>query len=145
MRGLTRVAATELTADQGGRAPEWSGAWIDSATPERRADMCEAVIDLTSALFNIESRALRSATRCDQDTARVRQIAMYFCNTTLGINLTLIGKVFCRDRTTVGHAVQLIEMLRDDRDFDRLMEQGENVMRAAFFRASGEGLGNGRA
>jgi chromosomal replication initiation ATPase DnaA len=135
----TRKAAVELTSDPGGIAPEWSGAWIEAASSERRFDMCEAVIDLTAALFNADSRALRNTTRSDQATARVRQIAMYFCNTTLGISLTLIGKVFGRDRTTVGHAVQLIELLRDDRDFDRIMEQGENVIRAAFFRASGGG------
>ncbi|MCU0832372.1 MAG: chromosomal replication initiator DnaA [Rhizobiaceae bacterium] len=145
MQGQSRVAAVELAAEPDGRMGEWSAAWIEAASPERRAEMCEAVIDLSAALFNVDSKALRRATRCDQDTARVRQIAMYFCNTTLGISLTLIGKVFSRDRTTVGHAVQLIELLRDDRDFDAIMEQGEKVIRAAFFRSTGHGARNDAA
>ena len=105
----------------------------DLSTPEARAAVCEAAIDLCAALFNIESRALRASQRCAQPVARVRQIAMYLCNTTLGISLTEIGRVFARDRTTVSHAVQLIEDLRDDRDFDGIMDQVEKIARAAFF------------
>ena len=105
---------------------------IDDTTPEKRAQLCEAVIDLCSALFNVSGQDLRQANRCSQGIARVRQIAMYLCNTTLGISLTEIGKAICRDRTTVSHAVQLIEDLRDDAEFDAIMEQVERVTRIAF-------------
>jgi chromosomal replication initiation ATPase DnaA len=105
---------------------------IDDTTPEKRAQLCEAVIDLCSALFNVSGHDLRQSKRCSQGIARVRQIAMYLCNTTLGISLTEIGKAICRDRTTVGHAVQLIEDLRDDAEFDAIMEQVERVTRIAF-------------
>ncbi|NJR13695.1 MAG: chromosomal replication initiator DnaA [Phyllobacteriaceae bacterium] len=99
--------------------------------------MCEAVIDLCSALFNISGRDLRSHRRCSQDVARVRQIAMYLCNTTLGLSLTAIGMAFGRDRTTVGHAVQLIEDLRDAAEFDAIMEQAERIVVAAFYHRGG--------
>jgi chromosomal replication initiation ATPase DnaA len=105
---------------------------IDDTTPEKRAQICEAVIDLCSALFNVSGHDLRQANRCSQGIARVRQIAMYLCNTTLGVSLTEIGKAICRDRTTVSHAVQLIEDLRDDAEFDAIMEQVERVTRIAF-------------
>jgi chromosomal replication initiation ATPase DnaA len=105
---------------------------IDDTTPEKRAQVCEAVIDLCSALFNVSGHDLRQSSRCSQGIARVRQIAMYLCNTTLGISLTEIGKAICRDRTTVSHAVQLIEDLRDDSEFDTIMEQVERVTRIAF-------------
>ncbi len=105
---------------------------IDDTTPEKRAQVCEAVIDLCSALFNVSGHDLRQANRCSQGIARVRQIAMYLCNTTLGISLTEIGRAICRDRTTVSHAVQLIEDLRDDAEFDAIMEQVERVTRIAF-------------
>ena len=105
---------------------------IDDTTPEKRARICEAVLDLCSALFNVSGRDLRQTNRCSQGIARVRQIAMYLCNTTLGISLTEIGKAVCRDRTTVSHAVQLIEDLRDDAEFDAIMEQVERVARIAF-------------
>ena len=105
---------------------------IDDTTPEKRAQICEAVIDLCSALFNVSGHELRQANRCSQGIARVRQIAMYLCNTTLGISLTEIGKAICRDRTTVSHAVQLIEDLRDDAEFDAIIDQVERVTRIAF-------------
>jgi chromosomal replication initiation ATPase DnaA len=105
---------------------------IDDTTPEKRAQICEAVIDLCSALFNVSGHDLRQANRCSQGIARVRQIAMYLCNTTLGVSLTEIGKAICRDRTTLSHAVQLIEDLRDDAEFDAIMEQVERVTRIAF-------------
>ena len=105
---------------------------IDDTTPEKRAQICEAVLDLCSALFNVSGHDLRQANRCSQGIARVRQIAMYLCNTTLGVSLTEIGRAICRDRTTVSHAVQLIEDLRDDAEFDAIMEQVERVTRIAF-------------
>jgi chromosomal replication initiation ATPase DnaA len=107
-----------------GQAPDRSG-------PESRRVICEAIIDICAALFNVSGRELRLANRCTQGVARVRQIAMYLCHTTIGISLTEIGNSFGRDRTTVSHAVQLIEDLRDDADFDRVVEQVENVTRAA--------------
>ncbi|MGL4405762.1 MAG: helix-turn-helix domain-containing protein, partial [Notoacmeibacter sp.] len=78
--------------------------FIDDTTPEKRAQICEAVLDLCSALFNVSGHDLRQANRCSQGVARVRQIAIYLCNTTLGVSLTEIGKAICRDRTTVSHA-----------------------------------------
>lgn len=105
---------------------------IGDTTPEKRARLCEAVLDLCSALFNVSGHDLRQANRCSQSIARVRQIAMYLCNTTLGISLTDIGKAICRDRTTVSHAVQLIEDLRDDAEFDAIIDQVERVTRIAF-------------
>jgi chromosomal replication initiation ATPase DnaA len=106
---------------------------FDLTSPEKRAAVCEAVIDLMAALFNADGRELRSMHRCSQETARIRQIAMYLCSVTLGLNQTAIGRAFCRDRTTVRHAIQLIEMLRDDMHFDRIMDQAEDVVAAAFF------------
>ena len=119
--------------DASGRTAIWSSTrLIDDTTPEKRAQICEAVLDLCSALFNVSGHELRQANRCSQGIARVRQIAMYLCNTTLGISLTEIGRAIFRDRTTVSHAVQLIEDLRDDAEFDAIMEQVERVTRIAF-------------
>jgi chromosomal replication initiation ATPase DnaA len=115
----TRETASDLPL-----APDFSGI-------ERRQRICEAVIDICASLFNVSGRDLRLSNRCVQGVARVRQIAMYLCHTTLGIKLTEIGQTFGRDRTTVSHAVQLIEDLRDDAEFDGVIEQVEAVLRAA--------------
>lgn len=116
-----------------GRTDAVAAHWrLQAATDERRAEACEAVIDIMAALFNVSGRDLRGPGRNAQETARVRQIAMYLCNTTLGVKLTAIGRVFGRDRTTVGHGVQLVEALRDDREFDLIIDQCERIVSAAF-------------
>ena len=46
---------------------------------------------------------------------------------TLQLNMTDIGRGFGRDRTTVVHACHLIEDLRDDDDFDRVVAVTERV------------------
>jgi chromosomal replication initiation ATPase DnaA len=110
---------------------EWLQASYDLASAERRQALCEAVIDITATLFNVSGRDLRLANRCTQGVARVRQIAMYVCHVTLGFKLTDVGTGFGRDRTTVSHAAQLIEDLRDDAEFDRIIDQVESIVRAS--------------
>jgi chromosomal replication initiation ATPase DnaA len=132
-------AGGALPGPASGRLEPAAAHWrLEAATNERRAEACEAVIDIVSALFNVSGRDLRGPGRNAQETARVRQIAMYLCNTTLGVKLTAVGRVFGRDRTTVGHGVQLIEALRDDREFDLIIEQCERVVSAAFAFGEGE-------
>ncbi len=93
---------------------------------------CDAVIDLAGALFDVSGRDLRQPGRTALATARVRQIAMYVTHVTLGIAMGEIGRCFGRDRTTVVHACHLIEDMRDDEEFDRIVSTFERVVRAAF-------------
>lgn len=46
---------------------------------------------------------------------------MYIAHVRLGLNLGEVGRVFQRDRTTVGHACRLIEDRRDDEQLDFLI------------------------
>lgn len=93
---------------------------------------CDAVIDLAGALFDVSGRDLRQPGRTALATARVRQIAMYVTHVTLGIAMGEIGRCFGRDRTTVVHACHLVEDIRDDEEFDRIVSTFERVVRAAF-------------
>ena len=75
-------------------------------------------------LFYLESSCtcdLDSRTRKQADIAFARQIAMYIAHVRLGLNLGEVGRVFQRDRTTVGHACRLIEDRRDDEQVDFLI------------------------
>ncbi|TKT81211.1 helix-turn-helix domain-containing protein [Aquamicrobium sp. LC103] len=108
------------------------------AGDERKMAVCEAVIDLSAALFNVSGRELRLPGRSPLGVARVRQIAMYICHVVLGLTMGDIGRGFNRDRTTVLHACHLIEDLRDDEDFDRIVVMAERVTKAAFGVASGD-------
>jgi chromosomal replication initiation ATPase DnaA len=95
-------------------------------------EVCEAMIDIGAALYNVSSKELRQTGRTAADVSRVRQIAMYVTHVTLGISMPEVGRGFARDRTTVRHACHLVEDMRDDVDFDRAVMTAERVALAAF-------------
>jgi len=99
---------------------------------ERALELCEGMIDITAALFNVPSKEIRKAGRTNLGISRVRQVAMYVAHVVLKLNMTDIGRAFARDRTTVLYACHLVEDLRDDPDFDRIITMTERVALAAF-------------
>lgn len=99
---------------------------------ERTLELCEAMIDIAAALFNVPSKSIRKPGRSNLGVSRVRQVAMYVAHVVLRLNMTDIGKAFGRDRTTVVYACHLIEDLREDEDFDRIITMTERVALAAF-------------
>lgn len=104
----------------------------DETIDERPFRTCDHVLDILSAFFNISGKELRSHSRCERAVARVRQIGMYVVHVTLGMSMTEVGRAFGRDRSTVAHACHLIEDMREDQDFDRIVQTVETVVRAAF-------------
>lgn len=102
------------------------------AREERSLEICESLIDVAAALFNVSGKELRRPGRSALGIARVRQIAMYVAHVTLRLNMADIGRGFGRDRTTVLYACHLIEDLRDDDEFDRVVAATERVAVAAF-------------
>ncbi|WP_245409790.1 helix-turn-helix domain-containing protein [Pararhizobium haloflavum] len=65
-----------------------------------------------------------------RDAVHRRQIAMYVAHVTLCLSLTQIGRAFGRDRTTVGHACNVVEDRRDDAGYDRFLVAVERVVAA---------------
>lgn len=74
-----------------------------------------------------------------RSTCHVRQIAMYVCHVVLRLSLSDIGAAFGRDRTTVGHACNVVEDRRDDAAFDAFVATIERVVLSVFGPA---GLGS---
>jgi chromosomal replication initiation ATPase DnaA len=105
---------------------------FDGRRGERVMEVCEAMIDICAALYNVPSKELRQTGRTAADVSRVRQIAMYVAHVTLGISMPEVGRGFARDRTTVRHACHIIEDMRDEVDFDRAVMTAERVALAAF-------------
>ncbi|MFC6487560.1 helix-turn-helix domain-containing protein [Nitratireductor sp. GCM10026969] len=105
---------------------------LSPVSDERVADICDCVIDIVAALFNVSGRALRRPGKSPTHVARVRQLGMYAAHVVLGLTMAEIGRGFGRDRTTVLHACHLIEDMRDDEDFDRIVVMTERVTAAAF-------------
>lgn len=108
------------------------------AVPERSLELCECMLDIVGAMFNICGRELRKPGRSSLAVSRVRQIAMYVCHVVIGLGMRDIGCGFSRDRTTVVYACQVVEDMRDDSDFDCIVHAVEQVALAAL-RCRGEG------
>ena len=99
---------------------------------ERALELCEGMIDIAAALFNVSGKELREPGKSGLQIARVRQIAMYVAHVALRLRMRDIGHGFGRDRTTVVYACHLVEDMRDDEDFDRIVAMTERVALAAF-------------
>jgi chromosomal replication initiation ATPase DnaA len=98
----------------------------------RLFNLCDGVLDILSAFFNVDGRDLRSHSRCERSVARVRQVGMYVAHVTLALTMAEVGRAFGRDRSTVNHACHLIEDMREDLEFDRIIQTIENIIRVAF-------------
>lgn len=95
-------------------------------------EICECLIDIASALFSVPSKELRKPGKTAAPVSRVRQIAMYVAHVVLRLTMGEVGAGFGRDRTTVLHACQVVEDLRDDPEFDRVVLTIERIASAAF-------------
>lgn len=73
-------------------------------------------------VFGVEARDLNKSSRGKARIALARQTAMYLAHVSCGLNLTEVGNLFERDRTTVAHACAVIEDKRDEKTFDRALE-----------------------
>lgn len=81
-------------------------------------------------VFGIHARDLRRMSRGRAHVAQARQVAMYLTHVVLGLSLSQTGDLFRRDRTTVAHACTVVEDLRDDLVFDRVLELLEGILPA---------------
>jgi chromosomal replication initiation ATPase DnaA len=99
---------------------------------DRAVEWCDMMIDIAAALFNVSGKELRSPARSTLDVTRVRQVAMYVSHVVLRLSMKDVGRGFGRDRTTVLYACHLVEDMRDDTDFDRIVATMERVAGAAF-------------
>jgi chromosomal replication initiation ATPase DnaA len=131
---LTSIKAVELSDAEKAPWKSITGTIFHTAGPrdERAIELCEGMIDITAALFNVSSKEIRKPGRSNLGVSRVRQVAMYVAHVVLRLNMSDIGRAFGRDRTTVQYACHLVEDLRDDTDFDRIITMTERVALAAF-------------
>jgi hypothetical protein len=93
---------------------------------------CRIVRQLTSEMTAIvcDRPLVRRDSR--RSTCHIRQISMYVCHVVLRLSLSDIGAAFGRDRTTVGHACNVVEDRRDDAAFDQFVSSIERVVLCVF-------------
>lgn len=96
------------------------------------ARICRLIRQLTTEMVQLTGERLgaRRDRRCSE--CHVRQIAMYVCHVQLGIPMSDIGPCFGRDRTTVGHACQVVEDRRDEPAFDEFIASLERLAGSIF-------------
>jgi len=94
------------------------------------ADPVRGIVEATvGQVFNILPEAFGSVSRGPARVALARQVAMYLSHVACGLTLTEAGRLFARDRTTVAHACGVVEDLRDDATFDRVLDLVEMIVR----------------
>ncbi|MEO3998530.1 helix-turn-helix domain-containing protein [Mesorhizobium sp. CAU 1732] len=134
MRATALETKDEPIANTGIETVSYAVDLLKLSRRDRAATVCDGVIDITSALFNVSGRDVRQPGRSTLDISRVRQVGMYVAHVTLGISMRDVGEGFGRDRTTVLYACHQIEDLRDDAEFDSIVAMMERVVLAVFGR-----------
>lgn len=101
--------------------------WPSAGGRDDISRLCRLVRQLTGEMVRLTGE--RTPVRRDirRMECHVRQIAMYVCHVQLGIPMSDIGPCFGRDRTTVGHACQVVEDRRDEPAFDEFVATLERL------------------
>lgn len=95
------------------------------------------VIELAvTRVFDVDPTQLSAFSRGVARAAHARQVAMYLGHVACQLSLTDVGRMFCRDRTTVAHACAVIEDARDDPSFDRALDLLESAVPVLASRAN---------
>ncbi len=96
----------------------------------RPPDRLQRIIEkAVSEVFAIDISQMHAEARGRAQIALARQVAMYLMHCTFSVSLTDVGRLFARDRTTVGHACKLIEDRRDEPSFDVMLNNLEEIVR----------------
>ena len=96
----------------------WKVATVGPPRPDEDPTLAGLVVQMVAAALGIEAREIATGGRRPR-AAKARQIAMYLAHTGLDWTMRRTGDAFGRDRSTVSHACNRVEDLREDPAFDR--------------------------
>ncbi|HAH09929.1 MAG TPA: hypothetical protein DCL48_07500 [Alphaproteobacteria bacterium] len=88
---------------------------------------CERVLGAVASLLKIPVRTLKSPGR-GADVCHARHIAIYLTHVVFGLSLSQAATAFGLHRSTISHACHKIEDLREDAEFDRLIDNLEMLV-----------------
>jgi len=86
------------------------------------------LLEMVGLVYEVPLEQLLSSSRGKAPIALARQVAMYLAHTLFGLSLSEAGRLFGRDRTTIAHGCALVEDMRDDPAFDRLLGRLERAL-----------------
>ena len=99
--------------------------------PRRLIPLCAGMTQiLVAEAYGVEVDEIRAATRRAPQAALARQIAMYLAHVVFSMSIGVVAQAFARDRSTVCHAIQRVEAMRDDPDLDRTLGWLETLLHA---------------
>lgn len=110
----------------------FSGAGVFHRTEAPARSVCRIVRQLVAEMLLLGSDRQPRRRNGRRGAAHVRQIAMYVCHVVLQLSFADIGAAFGRDRTTVGHACNVVEDWRDDSAFDDFVATVERITLSLF-------------
>ena len=87
---------------------------------------------IAAQIYGVPVELLRSPTRGRPHVARARQIAIHLAHAVFGMNHKELASEFHRDRSTVCHACNRIEAMREaNGEFDSTLSWMESLLRRA--------------
>lgn len=89
----------------------------------------QITMKFVSLVFSVELKALDGPSRGLAKVALARQVVMYLMHVACRLSLADVGRICCRDRTTVRHACAVIEDRRDEPVFDQTIAMLEEIVR----------------
>lgn len=107
--------------------------------------MARFINQMVASAFGFSPDRLLKGDRGNAKVTRARHISIYLMHTCLSFSLTEIGKIYSKDRTTIGHACRVIEDLRDEPAFDdRILELEQTIQTVLLLAGNNfvRGVGN---
>jgi len=84
--------------------------------------------------MKVPAAALRHPLRCNARIAFARQFAMYVGHVIFGLQLTQVGALLGRDRSTVAHGCAVVEDRRDEPGLNRVLSILEFILPTSYIR-----------
>lgn len=105
--------------------------WGPSADHRRDRLVVAFLTSLVALATDVPAEEIAARRRSTLAATRARQITIYLAHVGLAWPIWRVATAFHRDRTTAGHAVRIVEELRDDPDFDGRLNDLEACLRQA--------------
>jgi hypothetical protein len=106
-----------------------SGEIVDLAGYRAAPQLLRLAGAASATLFAVDPALLAAPRRCDARAALARQVQVYLVHVGFGIDLSTVGRLIGRNRSTLGHACAVVEDRRDNDGFDTALNVLEACLR----------------
>ncbi len=94
---------------------------VQSAVADRAPRQVGVTQIVVAPAYGTPPTEPRASCRGDAKAAKARQVAMYLTHVVFEMNVAAVARGFGRDRTTAGHAIRCVEVLREDPERARVL------------------------